>query len=62
MQHYYMTLLGEQVSQRRQIDPQVITMGNVLTIEQQLALCVPFTEQDIKTAIFSIPNTKVTWP
>jgi len=37
-------------------------MGNSLNVEQQLALCTPFTEQDIKDAIFSIPNTKSPGP
>ncbi|KAJ8436760.1 hypothetical protein Cgig2_030118 [Carnegiea gigantea] len=37
-------------------------MGNILTVEQQFALCAPFTEKDIKTAIFSIPNAKSPGP
>ncbi|KAJ8450515.1 hypothetical protein Cgig2_002200 [Carnegiea gigantea] len=49
MQNYYKRLLGEQNTQRRQIDP-------------HLAICAPFTEKNIKTAIFSIPNTKSPGP
>jgi len=37
-------------------------MSNSLTVEQQLAICAPFTEKDIKDAIFSIPNTKSPGP
>jgi len=37
-------------------------MGNILIVEQQLALCAPFTEKDIKIALFSIPNTKSPGP
>jgi len=62
MQQFYKRLLGEQNNWRRQIDPHVIGMGNILTVEQQLALCASFTEKDIKTAIFSIPNTKSPGP
>ncbi|KAJ8438353.1 hypothetical protein Cgig2_015280 [Carnegiea gigantea] len=41
-----------------QLDPQVIVTGNTLTVEQQLKLCTPFTDQEIKTVMFSIPNIK----
>jgi len=50
--------LGEHDSQRRQIDPHVISIGNTLIVEQQLAMCAPFIKKDIKIAIFSTPNTK----
>jgi len=43
---------------RTQLDPQVIGMGNTLTVEQQLKLCAPFIDQEIKTIMFSIPNIK----
>ncbi|KAJ8429682.1 hypothetical protein Cgig2_004481 [Carnegiea gigantea] len=33
-------------------------LGNTLSIKRQLELCHPFTHQEIKDAIFSIPNTK----
>ena len=47
---------------RTQLDPQVIGKGNTLTVEQQLKLCVPFTDQEIKTTLFSIPNIKSPGP
>ena len=62
MQKFYKTLLGEQDNQRRHIDPHIINMGSTLIAEQQLAMCAPFTEKDIKTTIFSIPNTKLPGP
>jgi len=58
MHTYYKALLGKQFLNRSQIDPQVIGMGHILTVEQQLKLCAPFTDQEIKTVMFSIPNIK----
>jgi len=37
-------------------------MGPLLTKEQQVALCQPFLDRDIKEAIFSIPNLKLLGP
>ena len=37
-------------------------MGKVLSIEQQLGLCAPFSDNDIKNALFSIPHTKSPGP
>jgi len=33
-------------------------MGHTLTVDQQLKLCAPFTDQEIKSVMFSTPNTK----
>ncbi|KAJ8420343.1 LOW QUALITY PROTEIN: hypothetical protein Cgig2_012108 [Carnegiea gigantea] len=62
LQHYYKSQLGEQLPHSGKIDPHVISMGNVLSIEQQFGLCAPFSDNDIKNAIFSIPNTKSPGP
>jgi len=62
LQHYYKSQLGEQLTHKGKIDPQVISMGNVLSIEQQFDLCAPFSDNDIKNAIFSIPHTKSPGP
>ena len=62
LQHYFKSQLGEQIPHNGEIDPHVISMGNVLSIEQQLLLCAPFTDNDIKNAIFFIPNTKSPGP
>lgn len=40
------------------IDPQIIDCGNVLTIDQQLALIKPFSIKEIKEALFSISVNK----
>jgi len=61
MQGFYRKLLGPNTSfedHRAPLNPQVISMGATLTLEQQLALCQPFSNVDIKTTLFSIPNTK----
>ena len=58
LQNHYCGLLGEQEIQRCSIVPQVMSLGNTLTIDQQLTLCAPFSESEIKDAMFSIPNTK----
>ncbi|KAJ8420996.1 LOW QUALITY PROTEIN: hypothetical protein Cgig2_023910 [Carnegiea gigantea] len=55
---YYKGLLGNQLTVRQQIDPKVIAKGNTLIVEQQVNLCTPFTDQEIKSVMFSIPNTK----
>jgi len=62
MHSYYKSLLGRQYSARPQLDPNVIRLGNTLTVEQQMKLCAPFTDQKIKSAMFSIPNTKSPGP
>ncbi|KAJ8421597.1 hypothetical protein Cgig2_020786 [Carnegiea gigantea] len=61
-QNYYKGLPREKDIQRCCIDPQVICMGNTLAIDQQLSLCASFLNKDIKTAMFSIPNTKFPVP
>jgi len=58
MHKYYKNLLGEHLSVMQQLNPKVITIGNTLAVEQQLKLCAPFTDQEIKSVMFSIPNTK----
>ncbi|KAJ8419799.1 hypothetical protein Cgig2_030528 [Carnegiea gigantea] len=62
MYKYYKNLLGRQCSVRQQLDPNVIGIGNTLTVEQQLKLCAPFTDQEIKSVMFLIPNTKSLGP
>jgi len=53
---YYKRLLGRQHATRQQLDPNVIDLGNTLTMEQQLKICAPFTEQEIKSIMSSIPK------
>ena len=53
---FYKDLLGAQPATRTPLDMEVISHGSVLISEQQIYLCKPFTNKDIKEAIWSIPN------
>jgi len=55
---YYRGLLGVMDPHRRNIDLQVMELGQDLTIEQQIMLCQPFEDSEIKKVLFSIPNHK----
>uniref|UniRef100_A0A803NES3 Reverse transcriptase domain-containing protein n=1 Tax=Chenopodium quinoa TaxID=63459 RepID=A0A803NES3_CHEQI len=46
----------------RQIHPVVIQEGHVLTDLQRIALCRPFTEENVKGAVWSIDDDKAPWP
>jgi len=59
---YYKGLLEARETQRTPIDPHVMAMGAARTIEQQLLMCKPFTDSDIKRMLFSIPNHKSLGP
>ncbi|KAJ8419893.1 hypothetical protein Cgig2_017703 [Carnegiea gigantea] len=58
MTKYYKGLLGMTDHQRTKIDPQVIELGQCLTIEQQIRLCQQFEDSGIKKVLFPIPNHK----
>ena len=62
MSKFYTQLLGTKVWQRSGIDRQILHASPTLSLEQQVALCTPFTDQDIKFAFFSIPNHKSPGP
>ncbi|KAJ8449647.1 hypothetical protein Cgig2_005669 [Carnegiea gigantea] len=62
MFHYYKNLLGDQPAARTPIDTDVIALGNVLTSEQQVSMCRPFSCSDIKKVFWSIPNHKSPGP
>ena len=59
---FYRDLLGTTSPTRSTIDMEVISQGNVLTSDQQIRMCRPFTYDDIKDAIWSIPNHKSPGP
>ena len=59
---YYQELLGNNDYHRTSIDPWVMEAGPFLTIEQQLQLCKPFEDNEIKAVLFSIPNHKSPGP
>ena len=58
MVHYYLGLLGQRTNSRVFIQKEVISMGITLLWGQQLQLCALFTKEDVKQAMFSIPNIK----
>ena len=51
-------MLGCTESHRPSIDMQIIAKGNILNVEQQLQLCKPFDNNDIRKVLFSIPSHK----
>ncbi|KAJ8421553.1 hypothetical protein Cgig2_004598 [Carnegiea gigantea] len=55
---FYKDLLGIQLPCRSHIDQEVVHSGILLAIEQQLKICAPFKDTEIKEAMFSIPNCK----
>ena len=62
LQDCFKALLGPSTVTRSPINPQVISMGATLNVEQQLRLCSPFTAHDIEQAMFFIPNIKSPGP
>ncbi|KAJ8426496.1 hypothetical protein Cgig2_029238 [Carnegiea gigantea] len=59
---YYKGHLGHSSLRRTPVDPSIFAQGEVLSVEHQLELCKPFTDTDIKEAMFSIPNHKSPGP
>ncbi|KAJ8421613.1 hypothetical protein Cgig2_010180 [Carnegiea gigantea] len=55
---FYKDMLGEQPTVRSHIDMDVIAQGKILSSEQQVSICRPFTNKDIKEALWSISNHK----
>jgi len=62
MHNYYKSLLGNQCISREGIKQEIIQQGNVRTPQQQIDMCKPFSEKEIKEAIFLIPNFKSPGP
>ena len=62
MLDYCKDLLGKAPLHRQSIDSSIITQGAVLSQDQQIDLCKPFSDLDIKETLFSIPNHKSPGP
>ncbi|XP_049398963.1 uncharacterized protein LOC125862883 [Solanum stenotomum] len=60
--NYYKKLLGEKTTSKIQAQRVVLQNGNVLGINHQMKLIEPFTEVDVKQAMFKIDNTKSPGP
>ncbi|VFQ76078.1 unnamed protein product [Cuscuta campestris] len=58
---FYQNQLGRTM-ETEDINPNIISMGNTLSIDQQLALIAPITPDEIKTSLFEIPNNKSPGP
>ncbi|KAJ8421919.1 hypothetical protein Cgig2_025305 [Carnegiea gigantea] len=54
---YYKRLLGEMDHHRTHVDQHVIELGHCLNIEQQIQLCLPFTDSNVKNVLFSFQLT-----
>ena len=59
---FYRNHLGQASMRRTHIEPDTIAQGAILSMEQQLDLCQPFSDKDIKEAMFDIPNHKSPGP
>ncbi|KAK6780205.1 hypothetical protein RDI58_022389 [Solanum bulbocastanum] len=59
---YYKDLLGRKEPHRRKANKYLMQNGNVLTIEHQIKILAPFSEKDVKTAMFSIDINKSPGP
>ena len=62
LQGYFKNLLGPSSTTRIPVDPSIISLGNTLPVDMQHLLCAPFTDTDIRDAIFSIPVLKSPGP
>ena len=62
MLSYYQNLWGIQHTNKSPVEMSIINQELVLSIEQQVKLCQPFTTADIKEAIHSIPTHKSPGP
>ena len=58
MTEFYQQLLGTQLIVREPIDKEIIQKGSILDIKEQLQLIAPFSDKDIKEAMFSIHPMK----
>ncbi|XP_010666428.1 uncharacterized protein LOC104883583 [Beta vulgaris subsp. vulgaris] len=54
---YYQSLLGSRNAVKK-IEPTIIAKGSVLSTQQQMELTLNFTNEEIKNALFSIPDDK----
>lgn len=55
---YFTASLGSAAQTRGGVQPEIIAMGPVLTLEQQVSLIKPFTTEDVRIAMFNIDSTK----
>uniref|UniRef100_A0A803P697 Uncharacterized protein n=1 Tax=Cannabis sativa TaxID=3483 RepID=A0A803P697_CANSA len=56
---HFEKFMGNKSSAISSIDQNCIAQGNCLSVEQQVRLIRPFTTENVKKAMFSIPSAKV---
>lgn len=61
-QQFYVQLLGSTSTERQHIQPDIIKMGPTVNDEQANLLLQAFSDDEIKGAMFSIPNFKAPGP
>jgi hypothetical protein len=59
---YYVKLLGTETPVTQKICLEVVAQGNVVSADQANALMVPFSREEVKSALFSIPGIKAPGP
>ncbi|XP_062109857.1 uncharacterized protein LOC133821725 [Humulus lupulus] len=59
---FYQKLLGSRLHNRRKVSQSIVNLGPLVSSEQQQQLLLDFTYEDVKRAIFSIPNHKAPGP
>lgn len=59
--NFYVDLFGTE-NQTAPLDNSIISKGRILTEDESLSMCRPFTSLDVKQAVFSIPDMKAPGP
>ncbi|KAL2923281.1 hypothetical protein RDABS01_014772 [Bienertia sinuspersici] len=59
---YYKELLGKAMTGRAHVHPEIVMKGPVLQEDQKSKLVQPFTKEEVRKAIFSIPENKSPGP
>lgn len=59
---FYMALFGAEEEHISPLDVEAVRRGRILTDNEASSLCRPFTEVDVKEAVFGISNDKAPGP
>ncbi|XP_062085770.1 uncharacterized protein LOC133791878 [Humulus lupulus] len=60
--NHFRSIMGRPSSAKQMINTQCVALGPKLNVDQQLSLLKPFSHQEIRTALFSIPCIKSPGP
>ena len=61
-EEYYKVLLGSDDGERIHVDAELVKSGPVVTDEHIALLSAPFTKEEVRKAVFSIPGAKSPGP